>query len=187
MCSTMPVDQDIYILLVLMLSTCTVCTCRQCLHTCAPAAPAMLLLRTWCLQRIDGGEIEDQCNALFEPDLERVFGQNMVNKRQLTPQHPHWAAGFHGKILFPVWPDRLPGLDPEEAQWHFAHFAHFAHCALTLVHSHFVCDIHKKLCYRLYKWNTAPWGFCSCIYFSALSCSIGGKDATQNDLLRHQQ
>ena len=123
MCSTVPVDQDIYILLVVMLSTCTVCTCRQCLHTCAPAAPAMLLLRTWCLQRIDGGKIEDQCNALLEPDLERVFGQNLVNKRQLTPQHPHWAAGFHGKILFPVWPDRLPGLDPEEAQWHFAHWA----------------------------------------------------------------
>ena len=35
-------------------------------------------------------------------------------------------------------------------------FAHFAHCALTLAHSHFVCDIHKKLCYRLYNWNTAP-------------------------------
>ena len=128
MCSTVPVDQDIYILLVVMLST-----CRQCLHTCAPAAPAMLLLRTWCLQRIDGGKIEDQCNALLEPDLERVFGQNLVNKRQLTPQHPHWAAGFHGKILFPVWPDRLPGLDPEEAQWHFAHFAHFAHS--TQVHT----------------------------------------------------
>ena len=35
-------------------------------------------------------------------------------------------------------------------------FANFAHCALTLAHSHFVCDIHKKLCYRLYNWNTAP-------------------------------
>ena len=94
MCSTVPVDQDIYILLVVMLST-----CRQCLHTCAPAAPAMLLLRTWCLQRIDGGKIEDQCNALFEPDLERVFGQNLVNKRH--PTTPSLSSGFSRENIVP--------------------------------------------------------------------------------------
>ena len=65
---------------------CPCCTCN--------AAPANLMFAAHWWRKI-----EDQCNALLEPDLERVFGQNLVNKRQLTT--PSLSSGFSRENIVP--------------------------------------------------------------------------------------
>ena len=98
MCSTVPVDQDIYILLVVMLSTCTVSTCRQCLHTCAPAAPAMLLLRTWCLQRIENrGSVQCTARARSRESIWTKPGQQAA----AHPTTPSLSSGFSRENIVP--------------------------------------------------------------------------------------
>ena len=59
----------------------------QCLHTCAPAAPAMLLLRTWCLQRIENrGSVQCTARARSRESIWTKPGQQAAPHNTLIEQ-----------------------------------------------------------------------------------------------------
>ena len=83
-----------------LLHTCKICNAIEC--KLQPHFPALQIAA------------DARCRAV------RVFGQNLVNnsvKKHNSSPIEQQQPPFSGKILFPpVWCDRLPGLDPKEAQ-----------------------------------------------------------------------
>ena len=108
------------------------CTCRQCLHTCAslpswditPAnfyCPACNALQCWVRSALV--EIDPvQCT-----DCRQILSWESIWTKSGHQVGPADNSSFFTENIVarvrPVWCDRLPGLDPEEAQWHFAQWA----------------------------------------------------------------